>query len=136
VATKILTNLLVIGSFGLLRIGSGVRGALQTDLNRADRTSAANALRVAGARLFTPNLKRGDHPDFVGVDVTDYRRLREQRQTEVRGESIDCRGRKIEEVRSEIEEVNSRTARERPQHEFLLLRSHFYLLQSIFTSAI
>ncbi len=80
-ATRILTNLLVIGSFGLLRISSGIRWALQTDLNRADRTSAANALRAAGARLFTPNLKRGDHPDFVGVDGTDYRRPREQRQT-------------------------------------------------------
>jgi len=38
---------------------------------------------------------------------------------------------KIEEVRSEIEEVNSGTTRERPQREFLLLQSHFYLLQSI-----
>jgi hypothetical protein len=85
VATRILTNLLVIGSFGLLRISSGIRGALQTHRNRADRTFARrthSASPVPGSSRRTSSVVTTQI--FVGVDGTDYRRLREQRQTELR----------------------------------------------------
>src|SRR5882762_4000649 len=94
-ATRILTNLLVIGSFELLRIGSGicrVYEQISTGLI-GPRRRTRSASPVPGSSRRTSSVVTTQ--DFVGVDGSDYRRVREQRQTGIASSSRLAGNRRI-----------------------------------------